>query len=64
MMVPEASVHENDGLQTGKNDVWFSRQPGMQAESKALSMKELPSQEFRPRIALPDAAHYPASFRL
>jgi hypothetical protein len=58
--VPEATVYKYDGPETGKNDVWLSRQfLGMDSVAKPGSMQCAPQTDFRRGIDSTDAGHHP-----
>lgn len=58
MTVPEAAMHENDGVVPGKHDVGPPRQfRRMEAEAQPGGVQSTPQLQLRFRIPAPDPAH-------
>lgn len=58
--VPEAAIHKHRGLQLGKNEVRFARQPGAPSPARdAIHPKNLYQPQFSAPVAgTPDTSHY------
>lgn len=62
MPVPEAAMHQHDRSPFRQDDVRPSRQPlVVKAKAEPGSMKRLPNDHFRLRVAPPYGGHHPGS---
>jgi hypothetical protein len=57
--MPEAPMHENNGLEPLQDKVWASRQvTAVEAKSEASGVKTMADQDFRFRVLAPNTGHH------
>lgn len=62
MMMPEAPIHENDGMMSGEHNIRLAWQVrNMEAVTQAHSVEGFAHDQFRFGIAAPDRSHISAS---
>jgi hypothetical protein len=60
--VPEAALGEQDGLESRKRQIWFTREIGpVQLKAKAAPVEAAPQNDFGARISSADPGHHPAA---
>lgn len=61
MTMPEATVHEHCSTEPGQDKIRAARHRRMKSESKTLSVKAAPDDQFGFRILASDAGHHSAA---